>query len=288
MRARLNVLIGSVALAAALVSCGGGGTSKADFTAKADGACAAGNTAISAVEKPSNAAQIATAAGTATTTIEGQVASLRALKLPGGDDKRTVDGIIAAIGEVGAPARVLQDAGGTNDGPAMAKAAAEMQAKADAAATRAQAYGLTQCGTGLKPALDNLFEGTKSTLKSTYVSKGEALCRESLRKTEALPEPGASVTSFGRFVDRYLPIYTQLVDGFKALVPPPGDAETVGAIVADFEAGLPKIKEVAAAAKANNPRLVLALFEELDLATTQIDAKLDAYGLKACGSLGGF
>lgn len=288
MRARLNVLVGSVALAAALVACGGGGPSKADFTTKADGACSAGNSAISAVEKPSNAAQIATAAGAATATIQGQVASLRALKLPGGDDRRTVDGIIAAIGEVGAPAKALQDAAGKDDGAAMAKAATEMRAKADAAATQAQAYGLTQCGTGLKPALGGLFEGTKSTLKGTYVSKGEALCRESVRKTEALPEPGSSVTSFGRFVDRYLPVYTQVVDGFKALVPPPGDEETVGAIVGDFEAALPKIKEVATAAKANNPRLVLALFEELDLATTQIDAKLDAYGLKACGSLGGF
>ena len=288
MRTRLTVLLPSVALATALAACGGGGVTKTEFNTKADGACSAGNTAISAVAKPSNAPQIAAAAGTATTTIDGQVGSLRGMELPGGDDKRTVDGIIAAIGEVSAPAKALQDAAGKNDEAAMAKAATEMQAKADAAAAQAQAYGLTQCGTGLKPALGNLFEGTKSTLKTTYISKGEALCRESARKSEALPQPGSTVTSFGRFVDRYLPIYTQLIDGFKALVPPPGDEATVGAIVADFETALPKIREVGTAAKANNPRLVVALFEELDLAGTQIDAKLDAYGLKACGSVGGF
>ena len=288
MRTRLTVLLPSVALAAALAACGGGGVTKTEFNTKADGACSAGNTAISAVAKPSNAPQVATAAGTATSTIDGQVGSLRALDLPGGDDKRTVDGIIAAIGEVSAPAKALQDAAGKNDEAAMAKAAVEMQAKADAAAGQAQAYGLAQCGTGLKPALANLFEGTKSTLKSTYNSKGEALCRESLRKASALPQPGTSVTAFGRFVDRYLPIYTQLIDGFKALVPPPGDEAAVGAIVADFEAGLPKLREIGAAAKANNTRLFIALFEELELTITQMDAKLDAYGLKACGSVGGF
>jgi hypothetical protein len=68
---------------------------------------------------------------------------------------------------------------------------------------------------------------------------------------------------------------------------PPGDEATINEIVAAMDASVPKVKEVSAAAKANNARLVGALFEELDVSDTQINAKLDAYGLKVCGSLGG-
>ena len=42
----------------------------------------------------------------------------------------------------------------------------------------------------------------------------------------------------------------------------------------------------AAAAKANNPRLFGALSDEADVATTALNAKLDAYGLKTCGTAG--
>lgn len=288
MRTRYSLLIPAAALAAALTACGGGGVKKADFTAKADGACSPGNSAIAAVAKPSNAPQVAAAAGTAGTTIDGQVVALRALKQPGGDDKVKVEGIIAAIAEVGAPAKALQEAATKNDDAAMAKAAVELQSKVDGAASQAQAYGLAQCGTGLKPAVVPLFEGARSVVRTSYVAKGEALCRDSLRRSEALPQPGTTLTSLGRFVDRYLPIYEKFLADFKAMPPPPGDEGTVGEIVTALDGALPKFKEINAAAKANNPRLVGALFEDLDVAGTALDAKLDAYGLKACGSDGGF
>ncbi|MDQ1403218.1 MAG: hypothetical protein QOG03_1534, partial [Actinomycetota bacterium] len=43
---------------------------------------------------------------------------------------------------------------------------------------------------------------------------------------------------------------------------------------------------VSAAAKANNARLVGGLLDELNVAGTAVDAKLDAYGLTTCGSKG--
>ena len=284
MRARRNLLIlPTVALAAALAACGGG-VSKSEFVTKADGSCAAGNSTISAVAKPSNAPQVATAAGTATTTIDSQVAGLRELDLPGGDDKRQVDGIIAAIGEVSAPAKALQEAAGKNDEPAMAKAAGEMQSKADAAAGQAQAYGLTQCGTGLKPALANLFEGTKSTLKGSYVTKAETLCRDALRRIDTVAAPGNSLTSTARYLDAILVIANKLVTDLKAIPAPPGDEATVNEFITAFETLNAKGKEVSTAARSNNPRLVLALDEEISVANTALNAKLDAYGLRTCGS----
>ena len=280
------MLIPTVALAAALAACGDSGPSKSDFAAKADGSCAAGNTAISSAAKPTNAPQVATAAETAVSTVDGQVAMLRAMKMPGGKDKAQVEGVIAAIGEVSAPTRALQEAAGKNDDAAMAKAGAEMQTKVDAAATSAQTFGLTQCGTGLKPAVANLFEGTKSVVKSSYVTKSEKLCRDSFRKSDAIAAPGNSLPSVARYLDALLVISTKLGNDLKAIPAPPGDEATVTEFVTALEALNAKVKEASAAAKANNPRLMIALSDELDVATTALNAKLDAYGLKTCGTAG--
>ncbi|MGI8809995.1 MAG: hypothetical protein ACR2KK_19555 [Acidimicrobiales bacterium] len=286
MRTRFSLLIPAVALAAALTSCGDSGPSKSDFTAKADGSCAAGNTAISTAAKPTNAPQVATSAGTAVTTIDGQVAMLRAMKMPGGKEKTQIDGIITAIGDVSAPTKALQDAAGKNDDAAMTKAAAEMRSKVDAAAGSAQAYGLTQCGTGLKPAVANLFEGTKSVVKSSYMTKAEGLCRDAYRKSDAIAAPGNTGASVARYIDAIVVISTKLANDIKAIPAPPGDEATVGEFVTAFEGVNVKLKEISAAARANNQRLTGALSDETDVATTALNAKLDAYGLKTCGTSG--
>ena len=286
MRTRFALLIPAVALATALTACGDDGPSKSDFTAKADSSCAAGNTAISTAAKPTNAAQVATAAGTTATTVDGQVGALRAMKAPGGEEKAKVDGFITALADVSGPAKALQDAAGKNDDAAMAKAATDMQTKVDAAATSASAYGMTQCGTGLKPATASLFEGAKSVVKTNYVTKAEGLCREAFRKADAIAAPGSSLTSLARYMDAYLVIANKLVTDIKAIPAAPGDEATVSEFVGAMEASLAKVKETSAAAKANNARLASALFDEIDVADTAVNAKLDAYGLKTCGSDG--
>jgi len=280
------VLIPSVALAAALVACGDSGPGTSDFTAKADGSCAAGNTAISSAAKPSTPPQVASSAGTAVTTVDGQVAMLRAMKTPGGDDKKQIEGVLAALSEVSAPTRALQDAAAKNDEPAMARAAGEMRTKVDVAAASAQAYGLAQCGTGLKPAVANLFEGTKSVVKGSYVTKAESLCRDAYRRSDAIAVPSPSLATAGRYLDALLVVFNKLATDLKALPAPPGDEATVVDIGTALDGTNAKIKESSAAAKANNPRLFGALSDELDVATTALNAKLDAYGLKTCGTEG--
>lgn len=286
VRTRISLLIPSVALAAALAACGDGGPSKTDFIAKADGACTAGNTAISSGTKPTNGPQVATAAGTAMTTVDGQVAMLRAIKMPGGDEKAKIEGVIGAIGEVSAPTKALQDAAGKNDDAAMASAAVDMQAKVDAAASSAQAYGLTQCGTGLKPAVAGLFDGTKSVVKASYTAKAEGLCRAAYRKLETVAAPGSTGASVARYLDAVLAVSVKLATDLKALPAPPGDGATVGEFGPALDAMNARIKEVSAAAKANNQKLAGALSDEVEVASTALNAKLDAYGLKTCGTAG--
>jgi hypothetical protein len=286
VRTRFTLLFPAVALAAVLTACGEGGPSKADFIAKADAACTPGNTAISTTAKPTNAPQVATAAGTAVATIDGQVGALRALKVPGGKDKDQIQGLLSAITDVSAPTKALQDAAGKTDDAAMARAALDMQAKADTAASSAQAYGLAQCGTQLKFGLGNMFDGVKNVVKASYVLKAENLCRDAYRRMDTIAEPGSTAASFARYFDALGGVMTKLTADLKALPAPPGDEGSVGAFIGAMETFNAKLKEVSAAARANNARLAGGLFDELDVTNTDVNAKLDAYGLKVCGSTG--
>ena len=284
MRTRCFLLIPAVALVAALTACGDDGPSADTYRAEADGFCSAGNIAISSAAKPTNAPQVATSAGTVVTTIDAQTAMLWAKKTPGGDDKAQIDGIVTAIAEVSAPAKALQDAAAKNDDAAMAKAGVEMQSKADAAATAAHAYGLAQCGAALKPAVANLYEGTKSVVKSSYVTKSETLCRDAVNRTEAVSPPGKTLASTSRYLDAVVAISVKLVGDLKAIAVPPGDEATVSELMAAIDALNAKGQEVIVAAKSNNPQLVVALVDEVEVANTALNAKLDAYGLDACGT----
>ncbi len=287
MRTRCFLLIPAVALVATLTACGGDGPSADSYRAEADGFCSAGNIAISSAAKPTNAPQVATSAGAVVTTIDAQTAMLWAKKTPGGDDKAQIDGIVTAIAEVSAPAKALQDAAAKNDDAAMAKAGVEMQSKADAAATSAQAYGFTQCGAALKPAVANLYEGAKSVMKSSYVTKSEAMCRDAGDRTEAVSPPGKTLASTSRYLDAVLAISVKFAGDLKSIPVPPGDEATVSELMAAMDTLNAKGQEVSVAAKSNNPQLVLALFEEVEVATTALNAKLDAYGLETCGTGGG-
>jgi hypothetical protein len=286
VRKRFTLLAPAVALAAALTACGDSGPNKADFIAKADAACTPGNTTISTTAKPTNAPQVATAAGSAVTTIDGQVGSLRALKAPGGKDQAQIQGLITAIADVSPPTKALQDAAAKPDDAAMAKAALDMQAKADIAANSAQAYGMAQCGTQLKLGLGNMFDGVKNVVKASYVLKAENVCRDAYRRMDAIAEPGNSPASLARYFDSLNGVTTKLTTDLRALTTPPGDEASVGEFLGAMDAFNAKLKEVSAAARANNSRLAGGLFDELDVANTAINAKLDAYGLKVCGSTG--
>ena len=286
MRTRFTVLIPAIALATALTACGDSGPSKSSFTTKADAACQPGNATISGAAKPTNGPQVVTAAGGAATTIDAQVGVLRAMKMPGGKDKTQIGGIISAIADVSAPATALKDAAGKNDNVAMAKAVVDLQAKADAASTQAQAYGLTQCGTGLKPAVANISDGARTILKSAYVTSSAALCRNATSKADAVAPPGTSAASIGKFFDAELAISTKLAADLRALPVPPGDEGTVNDLLGAFDNLNAKAKDITAAAKANNMKLVGALSSELDVADTALNAKFDAYGLTVCGTSG--
>jgi len=284
MRRQLTVLA-ALSLAAALSACGGG-VSKESFVTKADAACAPGNTTAGAVTKPSNLPELATAAGTVAATVDGQAEALRKLDPPG-DDKAAVGGFIAALAEVGGPARALQEAAGKTDDKVTANAANDLKGKADNAAAQAKAYGLTACGQGLQAPVSTVIDGGRTVIKAAFVARAENLCTAANRKVEALGDP-STLPALARYMTTYLGIEEKLFADIKALAVPPGDDTQVAEMLAAQDTIIAKGKQVQVAAQARNEATVDRLFEEGNTLSIAANAKFDAYGLKNCGTLSQF
>lgn len=287
MRRSVGSSIATLALAAGLAACGGGGASKADFVTKADGACAPGNGSMGAMAKPSNLPELATAAGTVATTVEGQAEALRKLDAPG-DDKAVVGGIITSLADVIAPARALQEAAGKSDDKATAQAVNDLKARTDAAAVQAKAYGLTACGTGLQGPVTTVFDGGRTVIKAGFVARAESLCTAANKKADALPAPGSSLATVARFLTSYLVIEEKLFADIRALPVPPGDEGTVADMLAAQDRVIANDKEQLAAAQARNGASLDRLGDSAATLITAANARFDGFGLRACGTLSQF
>jgi hypothetical protein len=286
MGRRAAVIAASLALAAALGACGGGGVSKPDFVAKADGACGTANASLAAVAKPTNLPELASAAGTVVASIDGQAEALRKIDPPG-DDKAVVAGVIGALAEVSGPERALQEAAGKGDDAATARAANDLKGKTDNAATQARTYGLAVCGQGLQAPVATVIEGGRTVLKAAFVARADALCTAANRKANALAEP-TSFATVARYLGAYIPIEEKLFADIKSLTAPPGDDSTVADMLAAQDKVIAKDKELLAAAQRRNEPQFDKLDAEETALVTAANAKFDAYGLRACGTLSSF
>jgi hypothetical protein len=142
--------IALVAVAMAFAGCGGdddngssgSGPTKAEYIAKADAICQAGDDAINTASKslgssPTEAEVTTFLTGTLLPNIEGQLKDLRALEPPK-DDKDTINAIYDALEADVAKAKA---------DPATLNVAGSKSPFADANA-KAQAYGMKVCGKG--------------------------------------------------------------------------------------------------------------------------------------------
>ena len=124
-------------------------------------------------------------------------------------------------------------------------------------------------------------------MKAAFVAKADALCTAATRKVAALANP-TSLATLARYLASYVPIEEKLFADIRALTVPPGDDTTVADMLAAQDKVIAKDKELQAAAQRGNA----ALFERLDAEETELvtaaNAKFDAYGLTACGTLSSF
>jgi len=285
---RRNLLMLALPLAVGLSACGGGAPTRAAFAFKADAGCAPmGLGGLEGITKPADHPQLATGAGTLLRAVDAQLTQLRTLDQPGGDAKVQVEGLMGAMGSLSQSTRALQQGASAKDDAAVSRALNDTTSRYQDASSKATEIGMTSCVLGMKSTVDQLSVGSKEIVKSSYLTKGDALCDAAGKKLEALPEPSSSkgLPAVGRYFDLGLPILTKLVVDLKALTPPPGDEATVADIIAAQDAGIAKIKEFRDAAIANDARKVLALEKEFDSSLSLADAKLVSYGFKTCGNI---
>ena len=281
MRRLLPVLAVLLALGA-LAACGGG-PSKSSFLAEADDTCRSADAPVTSLKTPSSFPELADGAKAVVAATDAQVPRLRDLDRPGGD-KDDIDAVFNAIAGAGAAARSLQEAAERKDERATAQAANDLTARARQAGDGARAYGFGTCGVSTQAAAGTVADGAKAVVKASFVLKAETSCKEATRKAEALSEPNRAAQA-ARFLNAVIAIYGKVIDDLKALVPPPGDEPVVAEIVDTQQKTFDKVKELKDAVSDENERLAEARANELNVLGTAANAKADAYGIKACGTL---
>lgn len=141
----------AVLLSAVLAGCGGGGYSKSDFVAQANGICTNSLRQTRAITPPTSASETGTLAAYLSRLVplvQSEADQLRKLKRPPGgtaSDRLTLSQYFAALGQVVTAYRELEAAARSGDGDTIASVEATLRTSPVAAL--AAAYGLRSCGT---------------------------------------------------------------------------------------------------------------------------------------------
>ena len=259
-----------------------GAPSKASFVAKADAICAPGNAGFSAMSKPVGYQSLATAASTVVTATDAQLGQLRALELPGGPDRNGARGVLNAVTATRDAGRGLQSAAAASDPATTAMASRSMDVHSQDAVTKAQAFGLTACATGMKPGIDAVVAGANGAVKTSFTEKATALCTEMLRAGEAMPKI-RNASDLSRHLDQGVALFEKLATDLKGLPVPPGDEAAVTSITTQIGNVAAKLRELGNAALAGDVKRVNALEKEGNAMVAELDQRFGAYGLTVCG-----
>jgi hypothetical protein len=295
---RTNGRTGLVAAVVALALLLGGGVgvflatqgvgmpSAARYAARADAVCGPSNGALVSITKPSSYPELATGAGPVATTTDAQLGGLRKLAHPGGADGGRVATLLSDMTETGAAGRGLQLAAAKADDAATAAATVRLRTAAASASTTAKALGLNACATGMQPGIDSVAGGANQVVKTAFVAKADTMCRALTRNVAAIPVPKGNA-AVARYLTQTMQLLDQLIVDMKAVPVPPGDEATVAEFLAAMEKVTAKWKEAPGAATAGDVSRLNAIQKEAAPLETAANAKLDAYGLGICGSIGG-
>ncbi len=282
------LVVGGAGAGGVLLVTKGGAPSRAEFVAKADDLCRPANGPIAAIVKPTSFPELATAAGTLTTTIDSQLGQLRALKQPGGSAKADIAAVYRSLEGTSAAAKRVQDAAGRQDDAATIAATKDMSSAAGEARTKATTTGFAACSVGMQTGIDAVFGGTQSVMKTGFVAQADVLCRRAADDIYEVELDFEDEASFLAFLANGNDVFDQLVADIKALPIPPGDESTLNELFTAQDKVQAKSREFEDAAGDEDFDRLDAIDRELTTLITAADAKWDAYGLGSCGSNFGF
>ena len=283
------VLLGGGGVGGVLLATKGGAPSRAEFVADADDVCRPANGPVAAIVKPTSYPELATAAGTLTTTIDAQLGQLRGLDQPGGSVKTEVAAVYTSLEGTSAAAKRLQDAAGRQDDAATIAATKDMATSAGEARTKATTTGFTACSVGMQTGIDAVSGGTNSVIKAGFVAQADVLCRRASNDLDDIEFPASDTgRAFAGYIGATIEVFEHMVTDIRALPVAPGDEATVAEILTAQDKANAKEREFQDAAVDDEFDRMDALDREITTLITAADAKWDAYGLGSCGSNFGF
>jgi hypothetical protein len=260
-----------------------GGASKATFVAQADAICAPANAQMAGLTEPYGYSAVATTAATLLTTADAQVKALRSLELPAYGHRSDARGVLAAMGRTVDAGRSLQTAAEARNAAMTATAARTMTFQAEDAATRAKAFGLSACGSGMQSGVEVVLGGADEAVKGSLIADTGVLCRDLVRNAEALPVP-KSASELDFYMTKSTALYDTFVTGLRALPVPRGDEAKVAELASGMVELGAKVRQMGAAAMNGDAKRVNAIEKEGDALADALDAKFSAYGFTNCGS----
>lgn len=263
------------------VACGLGGPSKQDYAEKADPICRTANTELSGVTRPTAFQQVADAAGKVAQASDNQVQGLRKIEKPK-EDKAVLERALRAMGATSSSAREVQAAVAASDLKTVESAVEGMRKNSDEADQASRDFGLAQCGRGAKDVSTSVADASRDVLKGELIAKADAVCAETNRRMEAVPEP-KDRASVVRSLDQVLALADKGQADLRGLSVPESQRAAWTDVLGANDQLMAKLRELRAAAAANDGTKVERLTEELDAAGLQQGKKAAAFGLKKCG-----
>lgn len=270
-----------VALVSAGVACGLGGPSKQDYAEKADPVCRTANGELSGVARPTSLQQVGDAAGKVAQSTDKQLQALDKLDKPK-EDKAALDNALRAMRATSSSARQVQSNVGGSDLGAVESSLEDMRKNSDEADQAARDFGLAQCGKGAKDVSTSVTDASRDVLKGELIAKADAVCAEMNRKIDGVPEPKNHASAVAS-LDQVLSFVEKGQAEMRALSVPRTQQSAWNEILAANDQIVAKLRELKAAAKANDGTKAERLSDELDEVALEQAKKATAFGLKKCG-----
>ncbi len=292
---RLGIGVGTMAavVAGALVLAGGvgyllanrtGGPSRGSFAAQADAVClpAAANLSIT---RPTSYPELAAAAAIFSAAIEGELGQLRQIPVPGGRAGAEARTVVADYAATTVAAKALHEAAVQKDDTATVNATTKLSTAASDTAGTAGAYGMTACGSDLRPTVQTLAQGAQTVVKAGFFARADVLCRAASDEFDAIGEPPLDAADdLSGYLEAILAIQVRLGDELRALPVPPGDEATVAEMLDAYDKITAMGRTMTAAVANGDEAGFVVATREITTLGPAADAKLDGYGLGVCGS----
>ncbi|MDQ4098414.1 MAG: hypothetical protein M3144_11170 [Actinomycetota bacterium] len=154
-----------------------------------------------------------------------------------------------------------------------------------------RSYGFSVCAEAKTTrAVGGLSDAERAMLredKRAYIAEADAICQDGNQRLRPLEEQAFSrgipdLATWRTFLTSAIPIFEDVLNRWRALTPPAGDAATLSAMLDDFTRALAAARRALQAAEANDQRGFDSTLEEATTLAKRGDDQSKQYGFRNC------